>query len=46
MGRWMSADWSGKPEAVPYSVLGDPQSLNLYSYVRNHPGMQSMWMGT
>lgn len=36
MGRFMSPDWASKPEAVPYSVLGDPQSLNLYSYVRNN----------
>jgi RHS repeat-associated protein len=37
MGRFMSPDWADKPEAVPYSSLGDPQSLNLYSYVRNNP---------
>ena len=37
MGRWMSPDWADKPEAVPYSSLGDPQSLNLYSYVGNNP---------
>jgi RHS repeat-associated protein len=37
MGRWMSPDWADKPEAVPYSDLGDPQSLNLYGYVRNNP---------
>jgi RHS repeat-associated protein len=36
-GRFLSADWSEKPEAVPYSDLDDPQSLNLYSYVRNVP---------
>jgi len=35
--RFMSADWAGKPEAVPYSDLADPQSLNLYTYVRNNP---------
>jgi hypothetical protein len=33
----MSPDWSERPEAVPYSVLDDPQSLNLYGYVRNNP---------
>ena len=33
----MSPDWASKPEAVPYSSLGDPQSLNLYSYVGNNP---------
>ena len=37
MGRFMSPDWASKPEAVPYSKLGDPQSLNLYSYVLNNP---------
>ncbi|WP_263408413.1 RHS repeat-associated core domain-containing protein [Terriglobus tenax] len=37
MGRWMSPDWAEKPEAVPYSDLADPQSLNLYGYVRNNP---------
>ncbi|MDE1156354.1 MAG: HNH endonuclease [Acidobacteriaceae bacterium] len=37
MGRWMSPDWSSSPEAVPYSHLDDPQSLNLYGYVRNNP---------
>jgi RHS repeat-associated protein len=36
-GRWMSPDWSEKPEAVPYSNLIDPQSLNLFDYVRNNP---------
>lgn len=35
--RFLSADWAAKPEAVPYAVLDDPQSLNLYSYVRNIP---------
>jgi RHS repeat-associated protein len=37
MGRWMSPDWSAQAEPVPYSVLGDPQSLNLYQFVRNNP---------
>lgn len=32
MGRFMTADWAEKPEDVPYASLGDPQSLNLYSY--------------
>ena len=35
--RFMTADWAEKPEAVPYSDLADPQSLNLYAYVRNNP---------
>jgi RHS repeat-associated protein len=37
MGRFMSPDWSAQEEPVPYAKLGDPQSLNLYSYVRNNP---------
>ena len=37
MGRWMSPDWAEKPEAVPYSSLDNPQSLNLYGYVNNNP---------
>jgi RHS repeat-associated protein len=37
MGRFLSPDWADKPEAVPYSDLSDPQSLNLYGYVRNNP---------
>jgi RHS repeat-associated protein len=37
MGRFMSPDWADKPEAVPYSDLMNPQSLNLYSYVNNNP---------
>jgi RHS repeat-associated protein len=37
MGRWMSPDWSSSPSGVPYADLGDPQSLNLYNYMRNNP---------
>jgi RHS repeat-associated protein len=37
MGRYMSPDWSANPEAVPYSKLDNPQSLNLYGYVNNNP---------
>ena len=37
IGRWMSPDWADKPEAVPYSQLDNPQSLNLYNYVDNNP---------
>jgi hypothetical protein len=33
----MSPDWADKPEPVPYADLNDPQSLNLYGYVRNNP---------
>jgi hypothetical protein len=33
----MTPDWAGAPTAVPYANFGDPQSLNLYAYVRNNP---------
>jgi RHS repeat-associated protein len=36
-GRFMIPDWAAKATAVPYAEFGDPQSLNLYSYVRNNP---------
>ena len=36
-GRWTSPDWSGRAEPVPYAKLGDPQTLDLYGYVRNNP---------
>ncbi len=36
-GRFLSPDWSTKPEDVPYADLSNPQSLNLYSYVNNNP---------
>jgi RHS repeat-associated protein len=37
LGRFMTPDWAARPTAVPYAVFGDPQSLNLYGYVRNDP---------
>ena len=36
-GRFTSPDWSEKPQTVPYADLTNPQSLNLYAYVRNNP---------
>ena len=36
-GRFMSPDWSAKEEPVPYAKLDDPQTLNLYAYVRDSP---------
>jgi RHS repeat-associated protein len=36
-GRWTGPDWSATPQAVPYGDLKDPQTLNLYVYVRNSP---------
>jgi RHS repeat-associated protein len=37
MGRWMSPDWSAAASSIPYADYNDPQSLNLYGYVRNNP---------
>lgn len=37
MGRFLTPDWAPKAKPVPYADLGDPQSLNLYNYVRNNP---------
>ena len=36
-GRWLSADWSAVPIAVPYANLTNPQTLNLYSMVADDP---------
>jgi RHS repeat-associated protein len=36
-GRWLSADWSSVPVAVPYANLTNPQTLNLYSMVGDDP---------
>ncbi len=37
LARFMTPDWAEKPTAVPYAHFGNPQSLNLYSYVENNP---------
>lgn len=37
IGRFMIPDWAANPTAVPYANYGNPQSLNLYSYVENNP---------
>ena len=37
MGRFLSPDWAAKAMPVPYATFGNPQSLNLYSYMRNNP---------
>jgi RHS repeat-associated protein len=37
MGRFMSPDWAAKAEPVPYAKLDNPQTLNLYAYMRNNP---------
>ncbi len=36
-GRFLSPDWAAKTEPVPYAKLGNPQSLNLYDYMRDNP---------
>jgi RHS repeat-associated protein len=37
LGRFITPDWATKATTVPYADFGDPQSLNLYGYVRNNP---------
>jgi RHS repeat-associated protein len=37
LGRLMTPDWAARPVTVPYANFGNPQSLNLYSYVENNP---------
>ncbi|HET6844915.1 MAG TPA: RHS repeat-associated core domain-containing protein [Candidatus Angelobacter sp.] len=37
LGRFITPDWAAKATAVPYADFADPQSLNLYTYVRNIP---------
>jgi RHS repeat-associated protein len=37
LGRFMTPDWAAKPTTVPYALFGDPQTLNLYAYLRNNP---------
>ena len=37
MGRYLSPDWSKDPQGVPYADFTNPQTLNLYSYVKNNP---------
>jgi RHS repeat-associated protein len=36
-GRFMTPDWSSGAVPIPYASLSDPQTLNLYEYVRNNP---------
>ena len=35
--RFLTPDWAATPVPVPYAVMGNPQTLNLYSYVQNNP---------
>jgi RHS repeat-associated protein len=41
LGRWVSADWSATPIAVPYADFHDPQSLNLYGFVGGNPASKA-----
>jgi RHS repeat-associated protein len=41
LGRFMTPDWSSKPEPVPYADFENPQSLNQYSYSGNNPSSKS-----
>ena len=37
LARFITPDWADKATEVPYADFADPQSLNLYTYVRNVP---------
>ncbi|HWZ99247.1 MAG TPA: RHS repeat-associated core domain-containing protein [Candidatus Dormibacteraeota bacterium] len=37
MGRFTIPDWTSNAVDVPYADFGNPQSLNLYTYVKNNP---------
>jgi RHS repeat-associated protein len=41
LGRFITPDWAAKATAVPCADWADPQSLNLYTYVRNIPTSHS-----
>jgi RHS repeat-associated protein len=36
-GGFTSPDWSEQPQTTPYAKIEDPQTLNLYGYLRNNP---------
>jgi RHS repeat-associated protein len=36
-GRFLTPDWSAKPQSIPYAKFDNPQTLNLYAYVQNNP---------
>jgi RHS repeat-associated protein len=36
-GRFITPDWSATAVDVPYADFANPQSLNLYGYVKNNP---------
>src|SRR6185312_14941598 len=37
IARFITPDWSDSPGTAPYADLTNPQTLNLYSFVRNNP---------
>ena len=37
LARFMTPDWSSDGSPVPYAKLDNPQTLNLYVYMRNNP---------
>jgi RHS repeat-associated protein len=37
LGRFTGPDTSSRPQPTPYALRTDPQTLNLYSYLRNNP---------
>lgn len=37
IARFYTPDWSATVEPTPYARLGNPQTLNLYSFVGNNP---------
>jgi len=37
LARFMTPDWSDDGSPVPYAKLDNPQTLNLYAYLRNNP---------
>ncbi len=41
LGRFITPDWAAIPVAVPYATLEDPQTLNLYGYVRGNPASKN-----
>jgi RHS repeat-associated protein len=36
-GRFLSPDWSAVPAPVPYANTTNPQTLNLYAFVKDNP---------
>jgi RHS repeat-associated protein len=37
LGRFITPDWAARPITVAYADFSDPQTLNLYGYVRGLP---------